>query len=46
MARLVSAFVRTSLLVAVGSANGQGFVPDCPIPFAGIAKHRAIDDTP
>jgi hypothetical protein len=31
--------------VAGGSANPQGFVPDCPIPFAGIAKHRSIDDT-
>jgi hypothetical protein len=45
MARLASAIVWTSLLVAVGSANAQGFVPNCPIPFAGIAKHRPIDDT-
>jgi len=37
--------VCTSLLAAVGSASAQGFVLDCPIPFASIAKHRPIAAT-
>src|SRR5205823_4738474 len=45
MTRLVSTIVCTSLLLALGSARAQDFVPDCPIPFANIAKHRPIDDT-
>jgi hypothetical protein len=44
MARLVAAIVCTSLLVATGSASAQGFIPDCTLPFASIAKHRLIDD--
>jgi hypothetical protein len=44
MARLVSAVVCTSLLVAIGSANAQGLVPGCTLPFAAIAKHHPIDD--
>jgi hypothetical protein len=44
MARLVSAVVCTSLLVAIGSANAQGLVPGCTLPFATIAKHHPVDD--
>ncbi len=44
MATLASAIVCTSLLVAFGSASAQGLIPDCPIPFASIAKHQSIDD--
>jgi hypothetical protein len=44
MARLVFAVVSISLLVVVGSASAQLFNPNCPIPFASIAKHRSIDD--
>ena len=44
MARLASAVVCTSLLIAAGSASAQGLVPDCTLPFATIAKHQSIDD--
>ena len=44
MARLACAVVCTSLLVAIGSANAQGLVPGCTLPFATIAKHHPVDD--
>jgi hypothetical protein len=43
IARL-SAVSCISLLAAVESANAQGLIPDCSLPFASIAKHRSIDD--
>ena len=46
MARLVSAVVSTSLLVAIESVSAQGLVPDCTLPFVSIAKRHPIDDTP
>jgi hypothetical protein len=44
MARVISAIVCTSLLVAVGSVSAEPFSVDCQLPFASIAKHRPIDD--
>jgi hypothetical protein len=44
MARLVSAVLSTSLLVAIESVSAQGLVSDCTLPFVSIAKRHPIDD--
>jgi hypothetical protein len=44
MSELIPAMLCTGVLLAIGSANGQGLVPDCTLPFATIAKHHTIDD--
>src|SRR4029453_13804978 len=44
MARLVSAIVCTSLLVAIGSVSAEPFTVECHLPFENIKKHHPIDD--
>ena len=44
MAKLGFAIIWASLLAVARPASAQGLSPDCPIPFASIAKHRSIDD--
>jgi hypothetical protein len=45
MARLVSAVVCVSLLVAVRLASAESFILNCTLPFETMPKHRTIEDT-